>query len=402
MSRPLPGILRPLLRYRWAGAAALAIALFAQLGCSNSTEPADEKPTGPVITLWAGTPNVAGYDGDGHKPTESYFYHPADVLFSTTGPYVADWNNHRIRRLTESGVFETVMGTNLEGDGDLPNFYDRVQPVPATTINLNHPTGLMELPNGHLLVSCWHNHKIREYDPTTGMAWVIVGDVDGYSGDGGDARDALIDFPMKTVRGSDGSLYILDQRNVCVRRVTPGFIMETVCGVYNTRGYNGDGIDPKTALLDFADGSQPPISGALAMDAEGRLYISDWGNHRIRRVDFTTNLIETIAGNGVAAYNGDGGAATAASLNYPLDIAFGPDGDLYIADQGNSCIRAVDLDTGIIRTVAGNGTAGYSGDGGPATEAHLNRPAGIAFDSNGDLFVVDTFNFVIRRVDLTP
>lgn len=383
----------------------LSMALVVEFGCSSSTEPGGTETYRPTITLWAGTPGVAGFDGDGNIPTESYFYHPADMLFATSGVYVADWNNHRIRRLSEQGVFETVMGNELEGDGDPPDFLDRVQPVPATSINLNHPTGLMELPNGHLLVSCWHNHKIREYDPVTEMAWVIVGDVDGYSGDGGNARDAQIDFPMKTVRAEDGSLYILDQRNVCVRRVDPSFTIETICGVYNTPGYNGDGIDPRTAQLNLADGSQPPLSGALAMDGEGRLYISDWGNHRIRRVDFSqgdNGIIETIAGNGIAAYAGDGGDATSASLKYPLDIEFGPDGALYIADQGNSCIRAVDLSTGIIRTVAGNGTAGYSGDGGPATDAQLHRPAGIAFDTNGDLYVIDTFNFVIRRVDLTP
>lgn len=383
---------------------AITAALTAQLGCSSSsTGPEEKTENGPIITLWGGMPGLAGYDGGGHSPKESNFYHPADMLFASTGVYVADWNNHRIRHINNQGVFETIMGTNLEGDGDLPNFLDRVQPVPANTINLNHPTGLMELPNGHILVACWHNHKIREYDPTTGMGWVTVGDVDGYTGDGGPAKDSQIDFPTKTALAPDGSLYILDQRNICVRRVKPDLTIETVVGIYNTAGYNGDGIEASTAMLNLADGSQPQTTGAVACDELGRLYISDWGNHRIRRVDFamgTTGIISTIAGNGVLGYSGDGGEATQASLNYPYDIEFGPDGDLYIADQGNNVVRAVDLTTGIIRTVAGTGEAGYSGDGGPATKAKLLKPAGIAFDQNGDLFVIDTFNHVIRRVDL--
>jgi len=372
-------------------------------GCSSSTDPQKETvctDSYGTISTWAGDPGRAAFDGDGNPIDESYLYYPADLTFTSTGCYVLDWNNHRIRRVTDQNTFETVMGTDLLGDGD-PNLLDRVQWVDATTINLNHPTGVMELPNGHLLVSCWHNHKIREYDPTTGMATVIIGADNGYAGDGGDARDARLDFPMQTVRASDGSLYILDQRNVCIRKVDPSNVITTICG-NGVAGYSGDGGPPKNAQLNLPTGNNPPISGALALDSQGRLYISDTDNHRIRRIDFALDVIETVAGNGTAGYSGDCGDATAASLNYPKDVEIGPDGRLYVADEHNHRIRAVDLATGIITTVAGNGTQGFGGDGEAASAAKLYRPWSIAFDASGDLYIADTYNHVIRRVALTP
>jgi DNA-binding beta-propeller fold protein YncE len=373
-------------------------------GCSSSSNPDQNVQQGPgfdsygTVTLWAGEPGRAAWDGDNNDLLASFLYFPADLTFTASGCYILDWNNHRIRRVTPQNTMVTAIGTDLLGDGD-PNLLDRVQPVPATTIDLNHPTDVMELPNGNLLLSCWHNHKIREYDPITGEAWVIIGADAGFGGDGFDARDARLDFPTQTVRASDGSLYILDQRNARIRKVDPSFIITTVCGT-GVQGYNGDGIDPKTAQLNFPRGNNPWISGALALDAQDRLYISDGDNHRIRRIDFAQNpvTIETVAGNGLAGYSGDAGDATAASLNYPRDIEIGPDGRLYIADENNHRIRAVDLTTGIIKTVAGIGVEGYSGEGGAATLAKFNRCGALAFDTNGDMYIADTFNHVIRKV----
>jgi DNA-binding beta-propeller fold protein YncE len=346
--------------------------------------------------LWAGQPGTAAWDGDNNDLLASFLYQPADLTFTSSGCYILDWNNHRVRRVTAQNTLVTAIGTDILGDGD-PNLLDRVQPVPANTIDLNHPTDVMELPNGHLLLSCWHNHKIREYDPSTGQAWVIIGDNNGFAGDNGDARAALLDFPTQTVRASDGSLYILDQRNVRIRKVDPNFVITTVCGT-GVQGYNGDGIDPATAQLNFPIGNNPWISGALALDAQDRLFVSDMENHRIRRIDFVQNIIETVAGNGVPGFSGDGGDATAASLNYPRDIEIGPDGRLYIADEMNHRIRAVDLTTGIIKTVAGTGEAGYSGDGGSATQAKFWRCGALAFDASGNMYIADTFNHVIRKV----
>ena len=134
------------------------------------------------------------------------------------------------------------------------------------------------------------------------------------------------------------------------------------------------------------------------MDGQGRLYIADTQNHRIRRVDFSANIIETIAGNGSPEFSGDGGPALEAGLRYPQDIEFSPDGRLFIADTDNHRIRVMDLTTGIIDTVAGTGVATYAGDGSPARAAALRRPWGIGFDAAGDLYIADTYNNRIRRV----
>jgi sugar lactone lactonase YvrE len=142
----------------------------------------------------------------------------------------------------------------------------------------------------------------------------------------------------------------------------------------------------------------PEPGGSIAVDGEGRVYLADTYNNRIRRLDLTAGTVATIAGIGMAGFSGDGGPATAAMLNRPRDLEFGPDGNLYVADTDNQRVRMIEMATGLITTVAGNGTAGFSGDGGPATAAALNRPFGIAFDKAGQLFVADTFNNRFRRV----
>lgn len=385
-----------LLSKQGIAAVVLAASFGVQSGCSSS-DPELPSTSYGTITTWAGEAGRAAFDGDGKSIKDSWLYYPVDLTFTSTGCYVLDWNNHRLRLITPQNTFQTVVGTHLLGDGDSLQA-DRTAPgALGTDIDLNHPTDVVELPNGRLLLSCWHNHKIREYDPATGLAFVRIGDANGYDGDGGPARDALLDFPTQTVVGADGSLYILDQRNMCVRKVDPNGVISTVVGT-GMPGFNGDGRDPATAQLNFPTGNNPEIAGALALDGQGRLYVADELNHRIRRVDFDKNVIETVAGNGVAGFGGDHGDARAASLNTPGDIEFGPDGRLYIADERNHRVRAVDLVTGIIVTVAGNGQAGFGGDGGPADEAMLRRPWGIAFDPNGDLYIADSYNHVIRRV----
>lgn len=373
-----------------------SLSLTLQNGCSSSSDPDQpEVKTDPygTISLWAGKPGFPAFDGDDNKLLDSWFYQPQDIVFTTTGCYILDWNNHRVRHLTAQNTLQTVVGTNSFGDGD-PDLLDRVQPVPATTIRLNHPTGVTELPNGNLLVSCWHNHKLREYDPNTGMAWVVVGQAAGFQD--GPVADALMNFPVQTVVASDGTVYMIDQRNQRVRKLASGQL--TTFAGNGTQGYGGDGGPATGCMLNFPTGNNPWVAGALAIDGSDRVYITDTDNHRIRRVDPQTGIIETIAGNGSPGYSGDWGDAMQASLSYPRDIEFGPDNRLYIADEENHVIRAVDLTTGIITTVAGTGSPGYSGEGGSSTGARLNRPGGIGFDSTGAMYIADTFNHVIRKV----
>jgi sugar lactone lactonase YvrE len=313
--------------------------------------------------------------------------------------YVIDWNNHQVRRVTPQGELETVIGADFVGDGPYDES-DRSAPgALGTEVYLNHPTHLLPLADGTLLLTCWHNHKLRLFDPHTGLVQVISGGKAGFAGDGGPLHDALLNQPQQTVSGPDGSLYLLDQRNQRVRRIAPDGTISTVVGT-GQAGFAGDGGSPLQAQLNMPMGSNPPPGGALAVDRQGRLYISDTLNHRIRRADLALDVIETIAGNGETGFSGDGGPAIQAALNNPRDLGFGPDGRLYLADEMNHRVRAIDLDTGIIATVVGNGETGFSGDGGPAIQAALNRPAGLEFDRDGRLYVADTYNHRIRRVNL--
>lgn len=370
-------------------------------GCSDSTEPglAACPDTPGTICTWAGN-GVRGYDGDEKPPLESSFYWPVDITFAPNGEvFVVDYNNHRIRVLKSDGRFHNAVGTWLPGDGPLPGdpSSDLIAPgAPGDNVSLNHPTQIVPLPNDKLLILGWHNHKLRTYDPATDLALVTCGAGPGFAGDGGPARDALIKFPCMAAVSGDGVVYLLDQLNQRIRRIGTDDIITTVVGT-GTIGFSGDGGDPAQAQLHFSsDGTLP--SGGVTLDDQGRLYIADSLNNRIRRVDFAANRIETVVGDGVARFGGDDGPPLQASLNEPRDIAFGPDGRLYIADKLNHRIRAVDFDADLITTVAGNGTAGFSGDGGPAVDASLDRPEGFDFGPDGNLYIVDSQNNRIRRV----
>jgi len=392
-------------------AAALALMLVVGPSCSSDDDTTGPGPTpepGPMITTWAGTGN-AGFDGDGHTLLESQFYWPIDVEFTPShNALLVDWNNHKVRQLQADGTLKTVIGTELFGDGPaFPNTgADTSQWWPGTECGLNHPTRVQEMSNGQVLVTAWHNHKMRVLDMTTGMERVLIGRDDGCQGDGGPVNSVRLNQQSHGIEGPDGAIYILDQRNQSIRRVDiAGNTCSTVAGQSTCShlipgGFEGDGGPPTQARLNFPSGGNPQPGGGLAFDGQGRMYISDTLNHRIRRVDFQQDIITTVVGNGTATYAGDGGDPLQASINMPLDIEFGPDGRLYIADAFNHCIRAVDFAKNIITTVAGSGVQGYGGDGGDATKAKLDEPRGIGFDYDGNLIIADTYNHRYRKVHL--
>jgi sugar lactone lactonase YvrE len=400
-------------RPRWLPtlvAALVALALFS-VGCGDDEAPPQPPvPEAPgTISTWAGTGIPGWGTGDGRPLVETDLYEPIDLTFTSSGDvYIVDWQNHAIRHATPGGVVETVIGDQAGFPGDGPEFgsgeSDLVPPgAPGDNVYLNHPTHVLEMPDHSILVTCWHNHKLRHFDPATGLVLVQCGRGAGYGGDGGPFAAALLNQPMQTALGPDGSRYVLDQRNQRIRKISPSDTITTVVGT-GVRGYFGDGDSPLVAQINQPFGTNPQPGGSVVFDSQGRLYFSDVLNNRVRRVDFSMDLIETVAGNGVAAFGGDGDQATSASLNNPRDLAFGPDGRLYIADELNNRVRAVDLTTGIITTVAGNGLIPSADDnwdihdGGPATEARLNRPAGLDFDADGNLYIVDSYNHRIRRV----
>jgi hypothetical protein len=316
--------------------------------------------------------------------------------------YIVDWNNHAIRQVTAQGTLTTVAGALIVGDGPVPSATasDLVFPgAPGSEIALNHPTDIKALPDGKMLVVCWHNHKLRTYDPATNLLMVSCGREPGFAGDGGAAFTALVDQPSKAAIAPNGDIFLLDMRNQRVRKIDAAGNISTVAGT-GVAGFSGDGGPPLSAAFHFPRGPNPAPGGGIALDTQGRLYIADSLNHRIRRIDLGANTVETIAGDGTEGYGGDGGQASAARINFPFDLDFGPDGRLYFADCHNHRIRAIDLGTGVIETVAGNGTKGFSGDGGPAVEAALSLPSGVAFDAQGRLYIADTENSRIRRVIL--
>jgi sugar lactone lactonase YvrE len=355
---------------------------------------------GTICTL-AGNGDAA-FTGEGEAALATSLYWPVDLEIAPDGrPYILDWQNHRVRRLDTDGKLRTVVGTDSIGDGPDPGGgNETVAPgIPGTTINLNHPTDIQFTRDGATMyLASWHNHKIRQLDVSSGNAVVTCGKGPGFAGDGMTEDKALFSMPKSIALAPTGDLFVVDTRNLRVRRVGASHMVDTVAGT-GMRGATGDGGDRLAATFSFQkDGDNPEPGGAIALDAQGRLYVADTQNNRVRRFDLTSGLVETVAGDGTRGAGGDGGPAKSAQLGLPQDIEIGPDGRLYIADTENHVVRAVDLTTGIITRVAGSGQVGDGGDGGDAKAASLNRPFGIAFDADGNLYVADTLNNLVRKV----
>ena len=213
----------------------------------------------------------------------------------------------------------------------------------------------------------------------------------GYNGDGIAATAAELFYPQGLNFDSNDNLFFTDQDNSRLRKIdmTTG-IITTVAGT-GTAGYNGDGILATAAQLNY------PVQ--VTFDELGNTYIVDWLNNRIRKITFGTGIITTVAGTGVAGYNGDGILATAAQINQPAEVVFDHAGNMYIGDWTGNRVRKVDAITGIISTIAGTGVAGYNGDGIAATAAQLNHPGGIAFDPSGNIYICDWSNYRVREIN---
>ncbi|HVK78351.1 MAG TPA: hypothetical protein VM734_33830 [Kofleriaceae bacterium] len=379
--------------------ASLGAALLAACFGDNETTPCGQP--GYACT-WAGRAGEFGFDGDGKHRLDTKLYWTMDLSFAADGTvWLIDWNNHLVRRILTDQTVETVLGWTdpvFPGDGVTNGAERSAEGALGTDVQLNHPTDLAQTADGKVLVMAWHNHKLREIDPATGRVRILAGAGAGYAGDGGPAATALFRQPKALEADPDGNLYILDQQNFRVRKIDRASGMIATVAGNGTQGYEGDGGDALAAKLNFEAGSNPEPSGGLAI-AGTTLYIADTLSSRIRAVDLTTGMIDTVVGTGTAGFTGDGGPALAAELNHPRDLEIGPDGDLYIADTDNGRIRAVNLTTGIIRTVAGNGGLGLDPDDGRlATETTLARPFGIEFGPGGNLYISDTINSRIVEV----
>ena len=339
-------------------------------------------PSGTITTV-AGT-GVVGGGGDGGPATEAQLAFPKGVAVDADDNlYIADNENGRIRRIDRSGTITTIAGI---GDGDFSG-----DGGPAIGARLDSPTGVAVDSGGNLYIADTENHRIRRVDRSGAISTVAGTGVGGYGGDGGPATEAQLREPSGLALDSSGTVYIADTWNNRVRMIDSSGVISTVAGNEkpSSRGDRGDHGPAIQAPLE------QPVN--VAVDSAGNLFIVESGTYRVRRVD-TSGTISTVAGNGKRAYSGDGGPATESALGAPQGVVADSSGNIYIADSANHRVRRVDP-AGTISTVAGTGVGGYSGDGGPATEARLHYPTDLTVDSSGTLYIVDMGNYRVRRID---
>ncbi len=333
--------------------------------------------TSGTITTVAGS-GVSGYSGDGGAAGTAQLFAPSGVSVDGSGNiFISDSFNSRIRKVSTNAIITTVAGNGtlgFSGDGGA-----------ATSAQLGDPSGVAVDGSGKLFIADVRNDRIRMVSPGGIVTTVAGTGTLGFSGDGGAATSAQLGGPYNVAVDGSGNLFIPDPVNYRIRRVSPDGIITTVAGT-GTPGFSGDGGTATSAQL--AGPSR------VAVDGSGNLFIVD--NNRIRKVS-ASGIITTVAGNGTSGFSGDGGAATSAQLNFPYGVAVDGSGNLFISDLFNNRIRKVST-SGIIITVAGNGTGDFFGDGEIATSAHLSNPAGIVVDGQGTLFVADSANNRIRKI----
>ena len=281
--------------------------------------------------------------------------------------------------LAQQGVITTIAGNGTMGySGDGGS---------ATAAALKYPFGEVADKNGNIYICDYSNNRVRKVTPS-GIITTFAGNGSwGLTTTVVPATAATI-TPDAIAIDTAGNFYIADSRYHCLYKIDAALNIHLLAG-NGTWGYSGDGGPASAAELYMPDG--------VAVDKKGNIYICDNGNDRIRMIN-TTGTINTIAGNGVAGFGGDGGAATAAKLNSPTGITLDASGNLYIADGSNNRIRLVTTN-GLISTIVGNGTAGFAGDGGAAVSAELNNPISVLSDLSGDLYIADQYNARVRKVN---
>ncbi|MEU1465501.1 NHL repeat-containing protein [Streptomyces sp. NPDC005727] len=335
-------------------------------------------PDGTIITA-AGN-GEAGFVVDGGPAAGTKLYNPHSVAVDREGNlYIADASNHRVRKVTPSGIITTVAGNGQAGfvsDGG-----------PAVATKLYHPHSVAVDGSGNLYIADYSNHRVRKVTPDGIITTVAGNGQAGFVSDGGPAVATKLNAPIGVAVDGDGNVYIADYGNHRVRKVTPDGIITTVAG-NGQAGFVSDGGPAVATKLNYPWG--------MAVDGDGNLYIADRYNHRVRKVT-PNGIITTVAGNGVAGYIADGGPAVATTLHYPAHVAVDGAGNLYIGDGHNHRVRKV-TPNGIITTVAGNGVAGYIADGGPAVGQQLYYPYGVAVAPTGDLYIGDSANHRVRKV----
>ncbi|MER7670179.1 RICIN domain-containing protein [Kitasatospora sp. NPDC096128] len=337
-----------------------------------------ESPAPPISTI-AGT-GSAGRKGDNGPAISAELNRPFGIVVDHTGTlYLADRDNHRVRKITTDGRISTVAGTGTAGFGG--------DGGPTAKAQLNYPRGVAVDGAGTLYIADAGNHRIRKVTADGTISTVAGTGTAGFGGDGGPAIKAQLDSPFWVVVDGAGVLYIADYSNDRVRKVAADGTISTVAGT-GAAGFGGDGGPAVEAQLNRPHG--------LALDGAGTFYIADSLNHRVRKVT-ADGTISTVAGTGTAGFAGDGGPAAEAQLNVPTGVVVDGAGVLHIAEYSNHRVRKVTVD-GTISTLAGTGTEGSTGDGGPGDKAELNNPVGLAVDCVDTLYITEYSGQRIRRI----
>ncbi len=337
-----------------------------------------------VMTTVVGT-GQNGFAGDGGPGVLAALSRPVSIDFDSAGNlYLTDSDNDAIRKVTPQGVISTVAGTpgqfGFSGDGG-----------PATSALINFPIGVAVDGAGNIYICDNDNNRIRKVTAATGVISTIAGNgLAGFAGDGGPATAARFTEPQNVAVDKDGNVYVADAGNHRIRKINASNgTISTVAGA-GAAGFGGDG-GPATAAQ---------LSGPfdVSVDMDGNLIICDTGNNRIRRVTVSDGVINTIAGSGAPGFGGDGGPATAALIFVPASAVVDQAGNLYFSDRGNQRVRKVTAGSGVINTIAGVGLAGFNGDGLASIASALSSPSGLAIDPAGNLYIGDRDNRRVRKV----
>jgi len=335
-----------------------------------------------IITTIAGN-GTQGFAGDGSSALNANMNLPFAAVLAGGNLYIADQVNCVVRVVNSSGTISTFAGTTAcgySGDGGK-----------ATSAQLSKMEGIAVDSSGNVYIGDTGNNLVRKVS-TSGTISTFAGTpgTSGYGGDGGGATGAFLNLPSGLVFDSAGNLYIADTGNNVIRKVaaSTGTITTYAGSFANGKTYAGDNGPASKA------GMYAPVG--VAIDASGNLYVADSNNNVVRKVS-TNLIISTLAGNGNSGFSGDGGTPAFAKLNHPNGVAVDSSGDVYISDTLNSRIRLVSPNSTIINTVIGTGQQAYFGDNGPGLQAAVNHPAGLSFDTSGNLIIADTNNSVIRE-----
>jgi len=323
-----------------------------------------------ILTVVAGN-GIIGHTGDGGPATSASMAIPQSVVVdSSDNLYILDSPGGYVRKVTPDGAISTIVGNGISGyNGDN---------IPALSASFGHPYSMAMDSAGSIYIADTNNNRIRKITPD-GIVTTVAGNGKAvYNGDNILAISAALNSPQSVAVDAAGDLYIADTGNELVRKVSPDGIISTVAGILTGSGGLGSFADNVPAVNAFV------IPQFVALDAVGNLYVSDFATNRVRKV--VGGIITSVAGDGDQDFSGDGGPAVQAALNSPTGFAIDAAGIIYIGDSANLRVRKVGLD-GNIQTVAGNGLFRYSGEGLMATSAPLFRPSAIAIDKTGAMYI---------------